>query len=66
MIHEKLRSGRTAALVRGSIRGVRSFGRWLLKRSGLKENRNGGNRNPGENECSQSPLPIECCVMMDL
>jgi len=31
MIHEKLRSGRTAALVRGSIRGVRSFGRWLLK-----------------------------------
>jgi FkbM family methyltransferase len=31
MIQEKLRSGRTAALVRGSIRGVRSFGRWLLK-----------------------------------
>jgi FkbM family methyltransferase len=31
MIQEKLRSGRTAALVRGSIRGARSLGRWLLK-----------------------------------
>jgi hypothetical protein len=31
MIHERVRSGRAAALVRGSIRGVRSFGRWLLK-----------------------------------
>ena len=31
MIHQKLRNGRTAALVRGSIRGVRSVGRWLLK-----------------------------------
>jgi FkbM family methyltransferase len=31
MIHERVRSGRGAALVRGSIRGVRSLGRWLLK-----------------------------------
>lgn len=31
MVQEKLRSGRAAAFVRGSIRGVRSVGRWLLK-----------------------------------
>jgi FkbM family methyltransferase len=31
MIQQKLSSGRAAALVRGSIRGMRSVGRWLLK-----------------------------------
>jgi FkbM family methyltransferase len=31
MIHEKLRQGRSALAVRSAVRGVRSFGRWLLK-----------------------------------
>jgi FkbM family methyltransferase len=31
MIHQKLRSQRAAVAVRSAVRGVRSFGRWLLK-----------------------------------